>query len=62
MFLLELGAGLFHVRQQVWLYENNHMSSITIFTWLAVAHIEDDEGPPFSHKNPDEVEAPPYNK
>lgn len=30
-----------------------------VFTWLAVPKAEDDDGPPFSHRNADEVDAPP---
>lgn len=33
-----------------------------VFTWLAVPKAEDDDGPPFSHRNADEVDAPPWKK
>lgn len=38
------------------------MCANTVFTWLAVVNAEDDEGPPFSHRNADEVEAPPCKR
>lgn len=38
------------------------MCTNTVFTWLAVVNAEDDEEPPFSHRNADEVEAPPCKR